>query len=142
MIAHERRWQLLEEWRSEIERSYELLRQSSALLYRIYLFDKNSQIQAAESFFASRHAEAAAVAAAVQDACSDVSSDYELWCDGEHLLLHGDDSQTAREHEATIEAHQDMVLDLEDKLHTSFACVRRSRKLQAALVQLRAQRCR
>ncbi|HTW70615.1 MAG TPA: hypothetical protein VME47_12065 [Acetobacteraceae bacterium] len=107
--------------------------------FRIYLLDATCRIRAAESFSATNETEAAEMAAATYDACSDVFEGYEVWC-GSARLLRGRRTEPG---EITLNAwdvvmmRQENILDLEDRLSRSFACVRESCRLLAVSGQLR-----
>lgn len=109
----------MQECFTEMARGQELLRQSAMLQYRLYLLDEGSHIKAAEGFFASKHADATEVAISVQEACSDICDGYELWCGAKRILSNREErSRMEHEHENAIQEHQNMVLDLEERLQT------------------------
>jgi hypothetical protein len=135
--TNRRHWQLMEDSLRTMEQSAELLRHSSDLVsalysYRMYLLDSDGDIAAAESFLASKDDDAADVARSVFEASNDVFSGYELWT-GKQCISSATHSALARRtRHAAVQKHQQTVLDLEERLHKAFACVRRSRRLLAA----------
>jgi hypothetical protein len=140
-------WRLMEESLRTIEQSADLMRQSSDLIsathsYRVYLLDTNGRIEAAETFSASTDDDAADVACSVYEASNDVFSGYELWA-GEQFISTMKNPQIKREKkrnfDAAVQRHQDTVLELEEKLQTAFACVKRSRKLLHASARIRTR---
>jgi hypothetical protein len=139
---------LWEELLSEMERGRTLMRQSTQTItdiYRIYLLDRDGNIEAAESYSAKSQAEANEIAASLYITCSDVFSGYELWhgtrrIDPDRSIKSRTvDDSTNRDgpDTATLLKYQDVILDLEDKLQSAYACVGRSQKLVAAARLLR-----
>jgi len=107
--------------------------------FRIYLLDATSRIRAAESFSATDDSEAAEVALATYDACSDIFEGYELWRGSTRLAGSLPASRNSPRLNAWSMAmmQQDNVLDLEERLHRSFACIRESSRLLTISSQLR-----
>jgi len=107
--------------------------------FRIYLLDATSRIRAAESFSAHDDSEAAGIALATYDACSDVFEGYELWCGSTCIARRARKGIDRPRLNAWSMAmmRQDDVLDLEDRLHRSFACIRESTRLLTVSSQLR-----
>jgi hypothetical protein len=107
--------------------------------YRLYLLDENAHFRAGESFSAVGDTEAAEIAAAVYNACADVFDGYELWRGTQCVLqirncLVPDGPITLSD---VVAARQENVLDLEERLQRTFACVAASRTLLAATNGLR-----
>ena len=103
--------------------------------YRIYLMDQEFHIRAAEHFTAPSDAEAIETASALHQACSDTFAWCEVWR-GSLLLtkLHADgaeygDGFDAPRVRSLIPVRQENVIQLEERLQRSFACVRESRNL-------------
>ena len=99
--------------------------------YRIYLLDANAGIEAADFFSASADTDAAEIASFLHDACSDTFTSYELWR-GETCIAsscHESKTDVELNLEAAIQKHQNIIVDLEERLQQAFACVNRSRKL-------------
>ncbi|MFL5279869.1 MAG: hypothetical protein ACJ8AW_02435 [Rhodopila sp.] len=96
---------------------------------------------AAEFFSASGDRAAAQVAALVHDASSDVSTGYELWREADRIASgrHAPQAAAGPKHEDVIQAHQDIIVDLEERLQRAFACVARSRKLVETAAKVRQQ---
>ena len=107
--------------------------------FRFYLLDAASRIRAAESFSAANDAEAAQVALTTYDACSDVFAGYELWRGNACIAGDARPARPAPRLNAWTIAvvHQHNVLDLEDRLYRSFACIRESSRLLTVTSQLR-----
>jgi len=107
--------------------------------FRIYLLDATSRIRAAESFSADDDVEAGEIAAATYDACSDVFEGYELWRGATCIARDRRQAKDAVRLNAWEIAmmRQDNILDLEDRLHRSFACIRESSRMLTISSQLR-----
>lgn len=113
--------------------------------YRLYLLDSAPSIRAAESYVAANDAEAAEIAAAICNAAGDVFQKCELWRGAEQLATLWPDGRNAidqrrRSLDISLAARQERILEVEDRLQRSFACVRSSRQLlqtYARLVDLR-----
>jgi hypothetical protein len=141
----EQHWRLMEECLRTFEQSAGIMQRSSDAIsasrsYRIYLLDTRGHIDAAASFSVSKDDDAAHVADSVYEASDDVFSGYELWTGGQ-VISSAQGTRAARAngpdlHDA-IRAHQDIVVDLEERLQKGFACVKRSRKLLEAASTLR-----
>jgi hypothetical protein len=97
--------------------------------YRFYLLDENEHIRAGESFTASDDAQATEVAAAVHSACSDVFDGYELWRGNARVAKTRRTRHVSSSAQEIVEARQENVLDLMDRLQRTFTCVRESRRL-------------
>jgi hypothetical protein len=111
--------------------------------YRIYLLDGGDHISAGEFFSASNDKEAAEIAASIYEVCSDAFEGYEVWHGAVCILPNGHNRNwTVPRIEDVIEARQDNILDLEDRLQRSYACMNRSRKLLEVQARLRQQRQR
>ncbi len=107
--------------------------------YRLYLLDENAHFRAGESFSATSDMEAADIAAAVHSACADVFDGYELWR-GAHCVLQIRNGLVPAGNVTlsdVVAARQENVLDLEERLQRTFACVSASRTLLAATDGLR-----
>jgi len=140
----ERYYQRMQARLDAMEESLALLRQSAELrqeLYRIYFLDAQNGIMAAEFFSASGDRAAAQVAALVHDASSDVSTGYELWREADRIASgrHAPQAAAGPKHEDVIQAHQDIIVDLEERVQRAFACVARSRKLVETAAKVRQQ---
>jgi hypothetical protein len=107
--------------------------------FRIYLLDKASRIRAAESFSAADDAEAADVGAATFDACSDVFDGFEVWRGSTRVTGGGRTGKNVSQLNAwdVVMTQQRNILDLEERLHQSFACMRESSRLLAITAHLR-----
>jgi hypothetical protein len=108
--------------------------------YRVYLLDDLAAIRAAESFSATEDGEAAHVAAVLFEACGDVFHGYELWRGSERIAPRPQPASASRGLEDVILSRQDIVLDLEDRLQRTFACVNQSRKLLERIDEIRTLR--
>ena len=108
--------------------------------YRVYLLDKKFSIRAAENFVARDDGEAVEIASALHDACSDIFASCEVWCGSSLVaklpsaLADGQDGaavsrSVSSEIRLLLPIRQENILDLEDRLQRSFACVRESRRL-------------
>jgi hypothetical protein len=147
--AHETHWRLLQESLNAMELSATLMRGAydainNSHVYRLYLLGIDGQIGAAESFSAEADAQAWAIARSIQEASNDVFTGYELWTGTKRIVAQPIDAaagaETDRRVHGMIQAHQDTIADLEEKLDRAFACVRRSRKLVEAATKLRKER--
>jgi hypothetical protein len=111
------------------------------MFYRLYLLNDLGQIRAAETFSAQSDNEAMAIASGVYNACDDSFQRYELWCGSNRITRARRGAQTCERREPRAEdialAHQEIVLDLEDRLQSSFVCMADSRKLLEATAELR-----
>ncbi|MGE0223696.1 MAG: hypothetical protein AB7S57_10570 [Acetobacteraceae bacterium] len=103
--------------------------------YRLYLLTSDKHIRAGQSFAAQDDSEATAIGATLYDACSDEFAGYEVWR-GPVMLKHGRPAGITGLEEI-IQARQQSLLDLEDSLQRSFACVHRSRRLLETTDRLR-----
>ena len=114
--------------------------------YRAYLLDEAYHIRAAENFAAECEDEAIEIASILHDACSDVFPTSEVW-QGDTLIARlprtsshdghsAGQSSGARLNIARRERH---ALELAERLHRSFACVRESRRLVRAMDDLKAR---
>jgi hypothetical protein len=103
--------------------------------YDLRLLDRDARVGAAESFSAPDNVAAAQVGALVRECCSDVFAGYEVWRGSECI------ARTIKGRKVTPEdvvlARQENILDLEDRLQTTFACVRRSKMLMQITAQWR-----
>jgi len=106
--------------------------------FRMYLLDDNGQIQAAHSFSEATDGEAADFTALLYSLCDDVFTGYEVWR-GTHIMCAGERSPAQpKETLASVnERRQRLVVEREESLMDSFACVRSSRKLIHELDALR-----
>lgn len=107
--------------------------------YRFYLINDEGHSSAAESLCARDDTDAGELIAFVYDSCADVFQGYELWRGAKQLaVLPANTVAGESVGLANIASmRQESILDLEDRLQTSFACVKRSRKLLAATANLR-----
>jgi len=105
--------------------------------YRLYLLDAAQKIAAAEAFIATDDLEALETAAILFRATDDVFAAYEVWCGPRHVTGAGVWHQADGTGLADLaEGQQLRMLDLEERLLSSFACVRRSRALLEATTDL------
>jgi hypothetical protein len=136
---------LMEELLSQMERSQRLMWQSAEAvgdLYRIYLLGGDGCIEAAEFYPAKDETEALEIAASLHATCSDVFSGYEIWRGPRRIAPAQKKQAIHDENDFSVGAllkHQDVILDLEDRLQNAFSCVSRSRKLVELARQLRAR---
>lgn len=107
--------------------------------YRYYLLDGDDHIRAAETFSALDDAVARETAKLVYNGCNDEFERYELWRGGERVTGGSNHADAAGELRLSdiVAAHQESILDLEDRLQRTFACVRRSRRLLETTAALR-----
>ncbi|MBV9251907.1 MAG: hypothetical protein JO227_22035 [Acetobacteraceae bacterium] len=106
--------------------------------YRLYLLDSINRIRAAESFSATGDREARKIAASVHEACADVFAGYEIWRGSERLTA--DSRQVGLDWtDWAMLQRQEAVLDLEERLQRTFACVSQSRRLLEASAKLRGR---
>jgi ribosome-binding protein aMBF1 (putative translation factor) len=112
------------------------------MLYRLYLL-KRGRIRASEIFYAQNDNEAKEIASRVCNACDDSFKQYELWSGTEQITSVRRVAQTVPQRERKSQdialAHQEIVLDLEDRLQKSFTSLAASRKLLAASAELRSR---
>jgi hypothetical protein len=101
------------------------------MLYRFYLLDRDDHIRAAETFCSPDDATAQETADLVYDACDDEFRRYELWRSGERVARGwpGANAAGAPRLSDVVSAREENILDLEERLQQTFACVRKSRKL-------------
>ena len=126
----------MEEFLSEMERSQGLMWRSATSienLYRIYLLADDGSIEAAEFYPAQDKTEAAEIAASLHASCSDAFNGYDLWHGSQRITLAQHSVNNDDTDAATIQKHQQVVMDLGIRLHDGFACVSRSRKLVQAI---------
>jgi hypothetical protein len=98
--------------------------------YRLYLLDAADHIHVGESFTAPDDATAAQVAALVHDACSDEFPGVEVWQGTRRLPAFDGSPRWQGPGAEQINANLvQSVLEIEERLHRSFAAVRRSQKL-------------
>jgi hypothetical protein len=113
------------------------------MLYRLYLLDKRDRIRAAENFSAKSDNEAKEIASRVCNARDDSFKRYELWCGADQIMSFRCGTQTGQRRERRARditpASQEVVLDLEERLQNSFACVTASRRLLEATAELRSR---
>jgi hypothetical protein len=109
--------------------------------YRIYLYDFEDKICAAYSFQAGDDVEAIEVGAVVSRSTIDVCLRHEIWSEARHLTGSIPVSPSATPTlEALSEKRQAQVVELEERLASTFACIRASRALMKAtdtLLELR-----
>lgn len=104
--------------------------------YRIYLIDEADRIKAAETFIAFDDAEALEMDADLLRATHDVFTAHEVWC-GARRLSDVSDTQAAKKSLiALMEERQIRMAALEERLLSSFHCVRRSQALLDATTDL------
>ncbi|MFL5280051.1 MAG: hypothetical protein ACJ8AW_03400 [Rhodopila sp.] len=98
--------------------------------YRIYLYDAYGKICAGEALLATDDAEALELGAIVFRSVSDACCRYEVWSGIRHL--NGPAAMKPYHAPSLVElsdARAIRVLDLEERLASSFACIRTSRAL-------------
>jgi hypothetical protein len=104
--------------------------------YRLCLLGKSSDIRAAEAFLAEDDVRANEIALSVFSACCDDFDGYEIW-NGATMISCGRGPQPPGDWRAITQASQREVLDLEDRMQRTFACVSKSRQLLDATARLR-----
>jgi len=104
--------------------------------YRLYFYDFSDKIVAAESFAASDDVEALEIGVMLSRATHDVFGRHEVWCGVRHLAGKATRSDDISMLVEMPEARQARALDLEERLLSSFACIRRSRALLAEVDRL------
>lgn len=105
--------------------------------YRFYLLDERNRICAGEYFFSPDDMEAGELAAALYGACCDAFRGYEVWRGATRIPKACETTRLDAGAGTTVAISS--LLDLVDKLRTSFACVRRSNRLIEVQAQLREQ---
>jgi hypothetical protein len=107
--------------------------------YRVYLLDDSRHIHAAEWFSATEDDDAVLIAQSVHNACCDLFATFEVWR-GTEIVAEGDGKreEPALDLRQIVQAHQENVLKLEDRLQRSFDCIDKSRKMLATTEALRA----
>jgi hypothetical protein len=104
--------------------------------YRVYLLQKE-HIRAGESFSAFSDHEAVEVGSVLYDACSDVMDGCEVWCGPNRVATIPRISHHSRLTLLELTAiRQHHILELEERLSSSFACIRESRRLLDLLSHL------
>jgi hypothetical protein len=109
------------------------------VIYRFYLLDQENHINAAESFSAPDDMVAAETAGLVYRACNDQFESYELFQGAKRVAgsrVHADGAGMLKLADVVM-ARQENILDLEERLQSGFACVRRSKKLLETTAALR-----
>ena len=108
--------------------------------YRLYFLDASHRIIARDDFEAEDDQSAITIAGLVYDACSDVSSGFELWS-GTRRLVPDVEKQTAgypSQNSAELMLRvQDIVLEREKILQQSRWLIAKSKRLQARVDELR-----
>jgi hypothetical protein len=106
--------------------------------YRLFLYDADNHIRAAEAYHARNDRDAVEIGAAVQSASADQFERFEVWRGSEWIK---DSSwRSAPTSIELIVRHQDMVLEVEERLSCTFESIRRSRNLMATLHRLHEER--
>ena len=106
--------------------------------YRLYLLDDARNIRAGESFVAEDDSRAIGIAITVYSSCSDAFNGYELW--KQSVKLADERNAYSSQHWwAITQASQREVLDLEDRMQRTFACLSESRQLLDASSKLRGR---
>lgn len=104
--------------------------------YRLYLLSTSGGIVAGESFLADNDKAAIAVAVTVYSSCRDEIDGYELWQSTTKVADHrslADDLPWW----AVTQVRQRELLDLEDRMQSTFTCLQRSRRLLEVTATLR-----
>jgi hypothetical protein len=111
------------------------------LQYRIYLLNLEGRIAAAESFYSTGDDEAAAMAFDIYSLSSDVIVGYELWRGAMRLVEAKDRPRPVPpDFDGMIISRQARTLELEERLQSTFACIRESRQLMEAVSALLEKR--
>lgn len=108
--------------------------------YRVYLMDEHRHIRAAESFAADCNNEALEITAVLYDACSDTFPACELWQANTMIgrLPASSPQADGFAHDYLgLGRRQRDILELEELLRQSFACMRESRRLLRAMDDLK-----
>jgi hypothetical protein len=109
--------------------------------YRVYLIDEADRIKAAETFMALDDAEALEMAAVVLRATRDVFARHEVWCGPRRISGASSIEPSAGKSLVELaEERQIRALALEERLLSSFECIRRSRSLLQAVTELTEHR--
>jgi hypothetical protein len=107
------------------------------LEYRVYLFNLEGRIAAAQSFYSTSDDEAAEMAFDLYSLSSDVVVGYELWCGTLRLIEANNRPQPMLPNlDDMMISRQARMLELEERLQSTFACIRESRQLMAAVSAL------
>ena len=108
------------------------------MIFRIYLTDASANLVASECFIAHNDVEASAIAKFVYQACSDEFPGYELWR-GPHQIAGCPPHYCEFRHnsEKSVQKHLDCIVDLVERLLTTFQGVQRSRRLAIQMKRLR-----
>lgn len=104
--------------------------------YRLYLLSTSGGIVAGESFGADNDSDAIAMAVTVYSSCRDEISGYELWKSFTKIADHRSLAE-ALPWWAVTQVRQRELLDLEDRMQSTFVCLQRSRRLLQASAALR-----
>jgi len=108
--------------------------------YRLYFLNAAQRINARDEFEAENDETAITIAGLLYDACSDLSSGFELWQGARRVVpdaknqTGGNVSQTSAA--ITLQV-QNIVLEREEILQQSHWLIARSRRLQARVDELR-----
>jgi hypothetical protein len=97
--------------------------------YRFYLFDVAGHIAAFEDISDKRMFEAVQLAEALYEACSDTYGGFELWAGTKCVTGRFGDPHPTSSALMLSQRSQQLMVDLEDNMQTSFAAIARSRKL-------------
>jgi hypothetical protein len=105
-------------------------KRSNAGIYRMYFWfrDHHSHIHGREDFEADNDATAIHIAGILQDACSDVCDNFELWQGSRQITVPQAHHQIACLDDL-IEAHQNVVIEKEEHISQSRWLISQSRRL-------------
>jgi hypothetical protein len=106
-------------------------RRDDAGIYRMYFWFRNhhsSHMQGREDFKADDDVAAIRIACILQDACSDVCDDFELW-QGPHQILMPQARHQIASLDDLSEAHLNLVIEKEEHISQSRWLISRSRRL-------------
>jgi len=108
------------------------------MIYRLYLFSSGNEIAAAEHFSASDDAEADGLADTLYEVAGNRFTGYEVWREATLVVTARPKARRgARFDPATWKRAQQLhLLELEDRLAKSFACIRSSQALMDAVDKL------
>jgi hypothetical protein len=111
------------------------------LQYRIYLLSLEGRIAGAESFYSTGDDEAAEMAFDLYSLSSDVVVGYELWRGAVRLVQALDRPKPGSPNfDDMLISRQERMLELQERLRSTFACIRQSRQLLEATTILLEKR--
>jgi PII-like signaling protein len=107
--------------------------------YRLYLYDSEDHVSAAETYSATNDREALEIGHAVFEAASDHFKRHEVWC-GATLLKGVLGFRRTLALTEVMNRHEENVLELEERLQRTFNSVKRSRNLLETIDRLRERK--